>query len=387
MAIALDAISSTNSSASSFSDPVILAHTCTGSNLVLLVGVTYQDSNHGNYGSNNVTYDGEAMVLIRSDEAVGNVYTELWIKVGPSTGANNIIVTPNSAAAPGEIAVGGISLTGAKQSGQPEANNGATGSSNTPSVSVTTIDINSWVVDVLANEAGNPTAGAGQTRRWYKADQSFENGSGSTEGPVTPAGATTMSWSIPSGAPWALSAASIAPVTASAAPTVTTDASATGVSADSAVVGGNVTSDGNETITERGVAYSLSANPTTADNTETNPGTTGAFTVTLLGLSASTTYHARAYAINSVGTSYGADIDFTTDSAPIVTYTDVVKLKGGVDQIKPITTVEPAVTQNSIPTGQIERFYPVTVSTGQAMGLLIAITYTAGFTVNSSKSI
>jgi len=67
-------------------------------------------------------------------------------------------------------------------------------------------------------------------------------------------------------------------------------------------------------VTESGICWSTVANPTTADNKAvTNPlVSSGAFDVNLTGLNAGTTYHYRAYAINGVGTSYGADLTFTT---------------------------------------------------------------------------
>lgn len=102
-----------------------------------------------------------------------------------------------------------------------------------------------------------------------------------------------------------------------ASPTVTTSA-ATSVGQTGATGNGNVTSDGNSTITERGVVWSTSANPTTSGNKQTASGTTGAFTAGITGLTASTLYHYRAYAINAVGTSYGADTTFTTAAASAV---------------------------------------------------------------------
>lgn len=103
---------------------------------------------------------------------------------------------------------------------------------------------------------------------------------------------------------------------------VVTSVAATGITSTTATCGGNVTSDGGAAITERGICYSTSANPTTADTKVTASGTTGAFTANLTNLTANTTYHFRAYAINSSGTSYGADLDFLTASgsvAPVVT--------------------------------------------------------------------
>ncbi|MBU0618482.1 MAG: LamG domain-containing protein, partial [Planctomycetes bacterium] len=87
-------------------------------------------------------------------------------------------------------------------------------------------------------------------------------------------------------------------------PTVTTTA-VTNVTATTASSGGNVTADGGEAVTARGVCWSTSANPTTADSTTTDGTGIGVFTSSITGLSANTTSHVRAYAINSVGTAYG----------------------------------------------------------------------------------
>ncbi len=98
-------------------------------------------------------------------------------------------------------------------------------------------------------------------------------------------------------------------------PSVTTS-SITSKTHNSASGGGNVTSEGYATVTERGICWSTSANPTTSDS-KLNSGTgSGTYTISITGLSPSTTYHVRAYAINSVGTAYGDDVSFTTDPPP-----------------------------------------------------------------------
>lgn len=99
-------------------------------------------------------------------------------------------------------------------------------------------------------------------------------------------------------------------------PTVTTT-SASSITSSSAVTGGNVTSDGGATVTERGVCYSTSQNPTTSNSKVTSGSGTGSFTCNLTGLQPNTTYYVRAYAKNSVGTAYGSQISFTTSSAPV----------------------------------------------------------------------
>lgn len=80
----------------------------------------------------------------------------------------------------------------------------------------------------------------------------------------------------------------------------------------SVLLGGNITDDGGSSITQRGVVWSTSPNPTTSDNITEDGIGIGSYTSNLSGLDPSTTYYLRAYATNSVGTSYGNEISFTT---------------------------------------------------------------------------
>ena len=105
-------------------------------------------------------------------------------------------------------------------------------------------------------------------------------------------------------------------------PTVTTG-TATNITTFSATCSGNVTSDGGATITQRGICWSTSANPTISSNHLNSSSGTGSFTVNLTGLSAGTTYYARAYATNAAGTAYGNQITFmTTSVCPTSTVSD-----------------------------------------------------------------
>jgi uncharacterized protein (TIGR02145 family) len=79
-----------------------------------------------------------------------------------------------------------------------------------------------------------------------------------------------------------------------------------------ATTGGNITNDGGTPVTQKGVVWSTSPNPTTANNSTTNGSGTGSFTSNLTSLTASTTYYVRAYATNSAGTAYGNEVSFTT---------------------------------------------------------------------------
>ena len=96
-------------------------------------------------------------------------------------------------------------------------------------------------------------------------------------------------------------------------PTVSTT-SITSITTNSAKSGGNITDDGNAPVTARGVCWSTSQNPTTSDNCTSDGTGKGNFTSTISNLNASTTYYVRAFAKNEKGTSYGKQINFTTDA-------------------------------------------------------------------------
>jgi uncharacterized protein (TIGR02145 family) len=104
-------------------------------------------------------------------------------------------------------------------------------------------------------------------------------------------------------------------------PSISTSA-ISNITYSTATCGGNISSDGNQTITIRGVCWSTSTNPTIALSTKTANGTgTGVFTSAITGLADNTTYYVRSYATNGAGTAYGNEEVLTTilDPNPHVT--------------------------------------------------------------------
>ena len=95
------------------------------------------------------------------------------------------------------------------------------------------------------------------------------------------------------------------------APTVAAT-TATNVSYTSVTLGGNITNDNGATVTERGVCYSTSTNPTISNSKKAVGSGTGTFSTNITGLSDGITYYVRAYATNSKGTAYGEEKTFTT---------------------------------------------------------------------------
>lgn len=82
------------------------------------------------------------------------------------------------------------------------------------------------------------------------------------------------------------------------------------------ISGGIISDDGGVPVTSRGICWSTIENPTIALATKTVSGSgTGSFTSSLDGLIAGVLYYVRAYATNSVGTSYGAQRSLRSDPA------------------------------------------------------------------------
>lgn len=98
------------------------------------------------------------------------------------------------------------------------------------------------------------------------------------------------------------------------APTVTTS-NVSSITANSATCGGNVTADGGTAVTDRGLCWGTTNNPTLESGSHQGNGTgTGSYTVMLSGLTPNTIYYVRAYATNARGTSYGEQKQFTTQT-------------------------------------------------------------------------
>jgi uncharacterized protein (TIGR02145 family) len=100
--------------------------------------------------------------------------------------------------------------------------------------------------------------------------------------------------------------------------------------------GGNVVSDGGSAVTQRGICYSTSPNPSITSSKVSGGVGTGLFTVVVSGLTANTLYYLKAYAINNYDTVYGDQV--TVQTLPI--------------SIATVTTNEPSnITQSSVTIG------------------------------------
>jgi len=173
-------------------------------------------------------------------------------------------------------------------------------------------------------------------------------------------------------------------------PTVHTETEITNITATTATSGGVITTDGNHPITECGICWSTTENPTINDNKTVQYWGLGGFESIMEGLVPNTLYYLRAYATNKVGTSYGEQVSFKTLQANLPkvetswlisnitlssatcygTVTDDGNDPGTVRGICWSTSENPTITDNKTMDGTGKGYF-----TGQITGLNQKTTY------------
>ena len=212
MALAVDASSSAEATTPS---SLTWAHTVSGTNRLLVVGIQYYFN--VNTFISSVTYNGVACTAVPGATINNaNYYVTLYYLIAPSTGANNIVVAYGGGA-PFETGCGAVSFTDAHQTTPIGTAVTATGSSTSPSVTVSS-GSGEIVMDTLSIvHDGSLSVGAGQTSRWNDIGASgFTKYAGSTE---PGAASVVMSWSNTNANAWALTAVNIRPTAAVASST------------------------------------------------------------------------------------------------------------------------------------------------------------------------
>lgn len=186
MAIAFDAAKDGGNNGGG-SNTQTWSHTCTGSDLLLIVGITGDTSTDD---ITAVTYNGVACTLV--GKVLGARWEYMYYLLGPATGAHTVSVTAGSS----HYLIGlSASYTGVAQSGQPDNSATTTSASSPVAISLTTVADNCWTI-ATGWLFSSPVAGAGTTRRILEA--AFLGGSiwESSTNPITPAGNSTlnMTW-------------------------------------------------------------------------------------------------------------------------------------------------------------------------------------------------
>ena len=185
MAIAFDASAEVYQGSATGSQS--LSHTCTGTDLVLVVFTRTYDGD----GVSGVTYNSVAMTQVGGTQVLGSDRIKAWLLHNPSTGANNIVATISPDR---RIEIYSVSLTGALQASAADATAYATGTGTAASGTVVTVTDNAWAV--ANTEANGASGGTVSGTNCTVANQINDRGAIGYGGPKTPAGsfAQTMTW-------------------------------------------------------------------------------------------------------------------------------------------------------------------------------------------------
>jgi hypothetical protein len=195
MAISLDA---TASSTSQTSSPITWNHTCTGSNVLLIVSVHLTNAGLTPPTADSVTYNGVSMNKVRSDaNSTGSHVSEtsIWFLHAPATGTNQVSVNCTFNGISPTACGNSVSYTGAQQSDTADAVTGGTGSGNADqTLSLNTVSDNCWVVSA-ATLSGAGSMAADETQRGLVTlSITGIGGLEDTNAAVSPAGNQTMGW-------------------------------------------------------------------------------------------------------------------------------------------------------------------------------------------------
>lgn len=198
--IAFDASSLKTANTNSFS----WTHTVSGKQGILLVGISIANTG---LQVNSVRYNGALLLPTSSASNAGNGRVEIWYLVAPTLGSNTVSVILSGATS---AVAGAFSFTGVDQTNPLDGVPGYifVSGNNPASVTITTVTNNAWVIDTLAANFA-AAVGAGQNQQWNA--NNVVTGAGSTKGPISPAGSTTMSWTVGAPRRWALGAVALKP--------------------------------------------------------------------------------------------------------------------------------------------------------------------------------
>jgi len=199
-ALAVDATSSGTASAGT---TLTVAHACgTGTDRLLVVSVSASDDSTASETTipTGVTYNSVAMTKLDGNavnkSGTDQVGSSIWYLVNPTTGTNNIVAT--FGATMSDMALGGLSFTGADQGSAPMRTAATDGNDHHNAVSAATTSIAGDIVvdalavfteggDISANEGGDQTPIYNTRNNDIRGAMSRETATGTS---------TTMSWTL-----------------------------------------------------------------------------------------------------------------------------------------------------------------------------------------------
>jgi uncharacterized repeat protein (TIGR01451 family) len=366
--VAVDATTSNAAELTAAANTLSFPHTTTGTNLVLVVGVSMNISQQANAVVGSVTYNGVGLISAGTGISNGTVRTEMWYLVSPPTGTNTIVVTVNNIGARPAHTVGTVAgattFTGADPTKPIRTYVTNSGNSTNAFVNVTSSS-NDVVLDTLALVSGTTASITSpvQTQRWALASTGGTHdayGFGSTR---PGAASVPMSENLSATAAWADAAVSVEPFQADLGLSITgSKGNFPANLAYTVIVTNNGPSGGAAAV----VTLTMPAGTTLVAATPSQGSCTGTVTVTcsLGGIPsgntatiavAATPTAPGGYVLNGSVTAATPDLNSSNNSASAVAYSSLASCA---------TTTG---TAGGTLTGVINTYYPgtATVTSGQ----------------------
>ena len=212
--VAFDSVTSASGVLTSGAPTLTFSHVSTGTNLVLVVGVSLDISAQAGTTVSGITYSGQTLTSKGSVSNGNNRVSQIWSLTAPSTNGNNNVVITLNIPGGGNIGVvaGAATFTGADQATPIRTFASNTGNSASAFVNVASSS-NDMVLDTLAIDQNLTAASSStaQTQRWgINSGGTAQDvyGFGSTR---AGAGSVPMSENLSASGAWADAAVSIQP--------------------------------------------------------------------------------------------------------------------------------------------------------------------------------
>jgi len=254
------------------------------------------------------------MTLAKGDshEPYYKSFAYIYYLANPSQGANTVSITKTF----GQHNIRAMSLSGVNLASPIGSTSEEADHALPVSMNITGVTTDSLLIDVMAfngSGAGAPTPGAGQTVEYAGSSIRLSKQIWGISSKVASSSTENFSWSFSTDSTRSMAHVAVEIKKALLPPAITTGTVGNLFATSAGILGNEVTSAGDESVTERGVVVSTSTSPDITDTKAVVAGAVGSFDANLSGLDAETTYYARAFATSSVGTTYGAEVSFTTD--------------------------------------------------------------------------
>jgi hypothetical protein len=205
------------------------SHTVSGSNPILIVGVSVKGAS--STGVNSITFNGDSLTKLASDANGTKVAVELWYLVNPDVDTHTISMDMTGGSG-NNYTAGSMSFVGVDQATPLGTHATASSGSNTATVNVSSA-AGELVIDVVGTEKESISIGSGQTQR-FNPGADPECGGSSEPG----ASSVTMSWSINKNNSWAIIAVPLKPAPDAMVSTTGSQTSSMVISSINQYVGG-----------------------------------------------------------------------------------------------------------------------------------------------------